>query len=106
MEVLREGHRYLVKNFDKDMKMPTVQIIQFIEKVPVSEGSTELKTLYNGTTNEELIEVLKDRLTYLNNKFPCEENEKAYAHLDDALAWLNKRTENRKNRGVEGKAEK
>jgi hypothetical protein len=117
MKVLREGHKYLLNNFEEDayLEMPTVQIIQFIEKVPrkdhpdispMDSDPNELITLNNGTTNEEVIKVLMDRLKYLNNKFPCVENEKAYAHLDDALAWLNKRTKDRQERGVEGKAEK
>jgi hypothetical protein len=47
---------------------------------------------------------LIDRLTYLNNKFPCRENSIAITHIETALLWLNKRTNDRLNRGVEGKA--
>jgi hypothetical protein len=49
MNVLTEGHTYELSNFEnKDAG----QILQFIHKEPISEGSTELKTVADGTTNE------------------------------------------------------
>lgn len=100
MQELIEGHRYVAANFEN----PTNgQTIQFIQKEPVSEGSTELKTINDGTTNEEMLEVLIHRMNYLQNKFPCRENAIAITHLETSLLWLNKRTSDRKKRGVEGK---
>ena len=101
MKVLTEGHRYEASNFEKLTE--TGQIIQFIEKVPRTPGSTELETINDGTTNEELIEILINRLQYLNGKFPCRENSIALTKLDEALLWLNKRTTDRIKRNVEGK---
>ena len=100
MKVLTEGHKYELSNFEN--KSDQGQTIQFIEKVPIGE-TTELKTVNDGTTNEELIEVLINRLQYLNGKFPCRENSVALTKLDEALLWLNKRTSDRMKRGVEGK---
>lgn len=100
MKVHRQGHQYEMSNFE-DKDKPG-QLIQFIEKVPLEEGSTTLKTLFDGTTNEEVLEVLIDRLNYLNNKFPCRENSVAITHLDTALMWLEKRTKDRIKRNVEG----
>jgi hypothetical protein len=61
----------------------------------------------NGTTNEEVIEMLLDRLHSLNEmvggKYACRENSLALNHLEEALLWLKRRTENRERRGVEGK---
>ena len=102
MKILREGHRYELANFeDKEAKG---QEIQFIEKESqvVSEGVTELVTVNDGTTNEEVIEVLIDRLNNLNGKFPCRENSLAITKLEEALMWLNKRTADRVKRGVKG----
>jgi hypothetical protein len=79
------------------------QTIQFIQKEPKEEGSTELVTISDGTTNEELLEVLIDRISFLNSKFPCRENAIAITKLDEALLWLNKRTNDRIKRNVEGK---
>lgn len=108
MEVLREGHRYKLANFEptwEDGSYPE-QVIQFIEKVSKEEGFSELVTLHNGTTNEEVLKVLIDRLRYLNNKFPCIENKLAIANLQIALFHLEERTKERLKRGVEGKHEK
>ena len=102
MKILREGHRYELANFEN--KEAKGQEIQFIEKESqvVSEGVTELVTVNDGTTNEEVIEVLIDRLNNLNGKFPCRENSLAITKLEEALMWLNKRTADRIKRGVKG----
>lgn len=100
MEVLVAGHQYAVKNFEGTENKS--QIIQFIHKEPIAEGSAELKTVADGTTNEELIEVLVDRISFLQNKFPCKENACAITHLQEALMWLEKRTKDRMKRQVEG----
>jgi hypothetical protein len=100
MIVIRPGHRYELANFEHP-EAPG-QIIQFIEKKPAAEGSTELVTVNDGTTNEELLAVLIDRMNSLQAKFPCRENAVATTHLETALLWLAKRTASRKARGVEG----
>lgn len=57
----------------------------------------------NGTTLEELLEVGIERLQNLNQRFSCRENSIAITKMQEALMWLNKRTEDRIERGVEGK---
>lgn len=104
MKVLTEGHRYIAQNFEnKDGG----QTIHFIEKVPVPENEAkipgELTTVNDGTTNEELLEVLIDRMKYLQSKFPCKENACCITHLEEGLMWLEKRTRDRIKRNVEGK---
>lgn len=94
------GHTYELDNFEK--KEAPGQIIQFIEKKPKEEGSVEMVTVHDGTTNEEVIAVLIDRIGKLQAKFPCRENAIALTKLDEALLWLNKRTADRKARSVEG----
>jgi hypothetical protein len=58
--------------------------------------------VYEGTTNEEVLEILLHRIRGLNAQFPCEENREALAHLGIALSWLNVRTKRRVAQGVEG----
>ncbi len=99
MKVLVEGYRYVADNFESE----NGQTIQFIHKQPTSEGSTELETVSDGTTNEELLSVLIDRMQYLQSKFPCRENAIVITKLEESLMWLNKRTQDRIKRGVEGK---
>jgi hypothetical protein len=99
MIILTEGHKYIANNFENPSNGQT---IQFIEKQPKEEGSTELITVNDGTTNEELLVVLLNRLNYLNGKFPCRENSIAITKLDEALLWLNKRTADRVARNIKG----
>ena len=112
MKVLTPGHRYELEHFEPNKcygpanECEQNQTIQFIEKVPAEVGhiaSGVMVTVNNGTTNEEVLRVLIDRLQYLQSKFPCRENSIALTHIETALLWLSKRTEDRKARGVEGK---
>lgn len=100
MRNLIEGHRYICDNFENS---DSGQTIQFIQKEPKEVGSTELNTINDGTTNEEVLTMLIDRMSYLQGKFPCRENALVITKLEESLMWLNKRTSDRKNRGVEGK---
>jgi hypothetical protein len=101
MKVIVEGHTYELSNFEnKDAKG---QVLQFIHKVPVSEGSPELKTQCDGTTNEEVLEVVINRMNSMQAKFPCRENAIVVTKLEECLMWLNKRTADRQKRNVEGK---
>lgn len=102
MKILTTGHRYELASFEDGPP----QTLQFIEKIPSSPrpGTTTLETVNNGTTNEEVLTVLIDRLLYLYNKFPCHENAIVITKLEESLMWLNKRTADRLARNVEGKA--
>lgn len=100
MKALTAGHRYELDNVEGG-----TQPLQFIHKVPKENHTSEMYTVSNGTTNEEVITVLIDRLNYLNDKFPCTENEIAILHLESALNTLIVRTAKRQLRGVEGKHE-
>lgn len=60
----------------------------------------------NGTTNEEIIQLLISRIQSLNMAFPqpgsVEYNDAAIMSLENALAMLLKRTQDRERRGVKG----
>lgn len=72
------------------------QVIHFYEMLENGES-------LNGTTLEEMLRVSIARLQDLNSRFSCRENSLAITKMEEALMWLNKRTENRISRGVEGK---
>jgi hypothetical protein len=99
MTVITPGHTYELENFEGGLP----QTLKFIHKEPSTVDPTELVTITNGTTNEELLEVLLDRLNFLQSKFPCRENALAITNIEQGLLWLNRRTQNRVKRGVEGK---
>ena len=94
MKVITSGYKYFVQNF---LNNEVGQEIQFVE------NDRSGNNINDGTTNEEVIKALIARLSYLNERFSCSENEQAIIKLKEALMWLNARTESRILRGVEGK---
>lgn len=101
MKILRVGYQYELDNFETPTQIG--QVIQFIEKETKQEGLPELITVFDGTTNEDVLKVLIDRMQYLQSKFPCRENAIVITKLEESLMWLNKRTSDRLARNVEGK---
>lgn len=101
MKIHTSGHRYELPNFEQ--KEAPGQIIQFIEKFASPQTPAgSLETVHDGTTNEAVLEMLIDRMNYLQGKFPCRENALVITKLEESLMWLNKRTSDRVKRGVEG----
>ena len=106
MKVLTQGHKYELANFEN--QQVAGQTLQFIKKdtdpsgVGMGGDGVTLYTMNDGTTNEEVLAMLIDRMQYLQAKFPCRENAIVITKLEESLMWLNKRTEDRKKRGVEG----
>src|SRR3990167_583521 len=91
-----EKNEYALLQFKRDYSSPNdkegtqkFQKVVFYKMNP--DGSYE-----NGTTLEEMIGVSIERLQDLNARFSCRENSLAITKLEEALMWLNKRTENRK----------
>jgi len=101
MRVIKAGHQYVLEGFDEVVEGS--QYLQFIDKEPLKPDSTELVTICDGTTNEEVLAMMIDRMQYLQAKFPCRENAIVITKLEESLMWLNKRTADREARGVEGK---
>lgn len=100
MKVITEGHEYILEPFEGTGEGQRLAFIRKAPKVGGAEG--ELVTVMNGTTNEEVLEVLIDRMQYLQNKAPCRENAIVITKLEESLMWLHKRTGDRIARGVEG----
>jgi hypothetical protein len=74
---------------------PVVVTIQW-QHGPVKEAGV------NGVQVDDVLELCVDRLRGLNAKFPCRENELAIERTVEAIAWLERRTRDREERGVEG----
>jgi hypothetical protein len=98
MKVIVEGHLYELADMEENPGDPP-QTLQFIHK---TEIDGQFVTVTNGTTNEEVIAVLIDRIRYLDRKAHHLENTNALDYLEGALEALKRRTEERKMRGVEG----
>jgi hypothetical protein len=61
----------------------------------------------NGISNESLLAIVEDRLKgFQSGQFACRENALALTHLQESMHWLNHRTRERMQRGVEGTHQK
>jgi hypothetical protein len=93
MKALTPGHKYELENFEHSNQ---TQILQFIEK------DAAMTTLNDGTTNEEILSMMVDRLRFLNEKLPSRETSIAITKIEEAQLWLLRRTADRRSREVEG----
>jgi hypothetical protein len=96
MKVLKTGHAYKLAGSEGP---GGDQSLRFVEK---EEKDGKLELVKDGTTNEEVLMALIDRLRFLNTKVPDLRNEYAIENLAAALTWLQSRTADRMTRGVEG----
>lgn len=60
----------------------------------------------NGLQVEEVLQQCVDRLLQYQSEVPCRENSIAITNIETAILWLNKRTQDRIERNVEGTKEK
>lgn len=97
MKIIEPGHKYTLANMENGE-----QGLSFIQKEPTPNGDHLLETISDGTTNEEVLRVMIDRMIFLQTKAPCRENAIVITKLEESLMWLEKRTQDRKARGVEG----
>lgn len=87
------NHEYIVSAVNSTNVYAKVSF----QKGPVKENGI------NGCHSEDLISIVIDELqSFQNGEFSCRENAIAITKLEEALMWLNKRTADRKARGVKG----
>lgn len=94
------NHRYDIEvSYSNELLQGTEHVELTFQKGPRNElGST------SGIIDTDLLEIVRDRLiSFQEGEFACRENALALTHIEDALLWLNKRVEDRANRGVLGK---
>lgn len=81
---------------DPTVPEPTFAVIKF-QKGGIQDSGI------NGCHNEDLLAIVIDRLQgFQSGDFCCRENALALTKLEEALHWLNHRTQSRIRRGVEG----
>ena len=79
----------------------------FLLRVEFQSGPRNVKSARDGVLDEDLLEIVRDRLRgFEGGDFACFENYKAIEHIEEALMWLNRRKEDRKERGVLGTYQK
>ena len=93
MNIVKAGHEY---NYDAVADKNSIILnIKFQDGTVPDVGR-------NGWQNEELLEVLINRMNYLQDMFACRENAIAITKLQEALMCLKQRTSDRIKRNVEG----
>lgn len=94
---LNANHSYRVTTIhpDHNTEMEVARIL--FQKGPIKESGV------NGCHHEDLLAIVIDRLqNFQDSDYKCRENAIAITKLEEAMMWLNKRTQDRVNRGVEG----
>lgn len=94
VETQKEGHVYTLYLVGVDADIQSTEI-------KFQEGAVKEVGERNGWQNEELLAVLIDRMIYLDKLVPCKENIIVITKLQEALFWLEQRTKDRQERGVE-----
>ena len=95
------NHKYSILITDEEKNG---QFKEGINNISFQNGAIQENGV-NGCHNEDLMAIVIDRLEgFQSGNFACKENQMALDKLYEALMWLNKRTQDRINRGVEGKS--
>lgn len=92
------NHKYIVEVVPQQSNHPvTVLATVRFQDGPIKEAGV------NGVHNEDLLAMVIDRLqAFQAGPYSCRENALALTKLEEALHWLNHRTNKRIARGVEG----
>lgn len=97
------NHQYIIVK--KDMEASELDAV--VGEVIFQKGPRTLKNSQHGMLTVDLLEISRDVLKgFQSGDFACEENQKALEHIEIALMYLNKRTEDRHFRNVLGTYEK
>lgn len=97
MKELVAGHVYELDNYSgskSDVSPLSYQKVVFMQRV---NGVLTM----DGTTNEEVLIMMIHRMQYLQGKLSCRENAIVITKLEEALMWLNQRTNKRVSQNVE-----
>jgi len=100
-------HRYDITGFDTaknpSANAPNGYKSTFQRSIILFQNGPIPESGVNGITQEALLAILAHRLSgFQSGPFACRENAIALTHIESALLWLQKRTNDRVLRGVEG----
>lgn len=88
-------HSYTVFHYPNETDTRTDIVFQ--------NGPRDMNESTGGVLDVDLLEIVRDRLKHFQaGEFACRENACALTHIEEALMWMNKRTEDRAERNVLG----
>ena len=75
----------------------------FVFPIVFQHGPRKQTSSTHGVLDTDLLEIVRDRLRgFQSGEYSCRENACALTHIEEALMWMNKRVEDRIERGVLG----
>lgn len=78
-----------------------------IAEIEFQHGARNMAGSITGVTDQDLLEIVRDRLScFCEGDLPSRETAMARTCVEEALMWLNKRIQDRAERGVLGTNEK
>lgn len=73
------------------------------QDISFQNGPRKSHNSVHGVLDTDLLEIVRDRLKgFQSGEYSCRENACALTHIEEALMWMNKRVEDRIERGVLG----
>ena len=106
-------HVYMIQREEIDVCAEGENGVDFKEHItPIAEihfqhGARNEEGSTDGVLDCDLLEIVRDRLkAFQNGEFATRENACAITHIEEALMWMNKRVEDRAERGVLGTTRK
>lgn len=95
MRIIDPGHFYLLNNLDDNGQT----LLRFVKRMgDAYPGNT---SAYAGTTTQEVLRALIDRIKYVDNQHAWPENQEVIDHLRIALVGLEMRAARARNELVE-----
>lgn len=92
-------HKYVVR---QDKYCPHEEVV--VAVIQFQHGPRNEEKSIQGVLDTDLLEIVRDRLkAFQKGEFATRENACALTHIEEALMWMNKRVEDRAERGVLGK---
>lgn len=90
-------HEYLINANPQETDARTMAIIKF------QNGARKLDDSIHGILDTDLLEIVRHRMQcFQQGEFATRENALALTHIEEALMWMNRRVEERIERGVLG----
>lgn len=86
---------------------PSEQLEVALACIEFQKGPRNDPQSRHGVLDTDLLEIVRDRLkAFQDSPYATRENDMALMHIESALLWMNKRTEDRAERNVLGTMEK
>lgn len=97
------GGAHYVYNIYKHYDIDLVPASEHLLEIKFQNGARKLDNSIHGVLDTDLLEIVRHRLQcFQQGEFATRENALALTHIEEALMWMNRRVEERIERGVLG----